>query len=93
MRNIFFLTIRRSAYSRFTQKKEEFVEVPKDLKGYVIGKGGCTIKEILKSSGAIIRTQKDYEGFTVSGDAEQRACAKRLILKKVVRSVRLQRKM
>ena len=62
----------------------EFVEVPNDLKGRVIGKGGYVIKDIMKASGAIISTGKDEEWFTVSGDAEQRACAKRLILEKVV---------
>ena len=97
MRNTFFVTFRRPAYGRLEQNKAardfEYVEVPKDLKGHVIGKGGCMIKEIMKSSGAIIRTGKDDEGFTVSGDAEQRACAKRLILEKVVSRVRLQRKM
>ena len=62
----------------------EFVEVPNDLKGRVIGKGGCVIKDIMKASGAIISTGKDEEWFTVNGDAEQRACAKRLILEKVV---------
>ena len=62
----------------------EFVGVPNDLKGRVIGKGGCVIKDIMKASGAIISTGKDKEWFTVNGDAAQRACAKRLILEKVV---------
>ena len=53
----------------------------------MIGKGGCTIKEIMKSSGAFIRAEKDDEGFTVSGDKAQRECAKRRILEKVVSRV------
>ena len=63
----------------------ERVEVPRNLKGRVIGKGGCSIKEIMKSSGALIRSpREDDEWFLVSGDAEQRACAKKLILERVV---------
>ena len=62
----------------------EYVAVPRNLKGRVIGKGGCVIKEIKKSSGASISSGKDDEWFTVSGKEEQRACAKRLILGKVV---------
>ena len=96
MRNIFFLNPRRPAYGRLKQnlaaRKIEFVEVPKDLKSHVIGKGGRMIKEIMKSSGASISSGKDHERdewFKVSGDAEQRACAKRLILEKVVSRVRL----
>ena len=62
----------------------EYVAVPRNLKGHVIGKGGCVIKEIIKSSGASISSGKDDEWFTVSGKEEQRTCAKRLILLKVV---------
>ena len=62
----------------------EYVAVPRNLKGHVIGKGGCVIKEIIKSSGASISSGKDDEWFTVSGKEEQRTCAKRLILGKVV---------
>jgi len=38
----------------------------------------------MKTSGARISSKKEDEGFTVSGNADQRACAKRLILEKVV---------
>ena len=55
-----------------------------DLKGYVIGKGGCLIKEIMAKSGARISSERDENGFTISGDTQQRACAKSLILEKVV---------
>ncbi|KAL9958370.1 hypothetical protein ACROYT_G035376 [Oculina patagonica] len=58
-----------------------FVRVPKDLKGYVIGKGGCKKNEIMQWSGAIIRSlSREEEGFTVSGDPEQIAYATTLIL-------------
>ena len=65
-------------------KESERVEVPRELKGRVIGKGGGVIKEIRRSSGALITCEKDDDWFTVSGDAEQRACARRLLLEKVV---------
>ena len=78
-----------SAYSRLKkQNKEpiesEFVEVFSAFKGRVIGTDGRFVKEMMKESGAIISTTKEDEGFTVSGDAVQRACAKRLILERVV---------
>ena len=62
----------------------EYVAVPRNLKGHVIGKGGCVIKEIIKLSGASISSGKDDEWFTVSGKEEQRAYAKKRILEKVV---------
>ncbi|KAL9958476.1 hypothetical protein ACROYT_G035492 [Oculina patagonica] len=77
----------RSAYSRLRQNKEpkesEFVEVLSVLKGHVIGTGGRFVKEMMKKSGAIISSTKEDEGFIVSGDVDQRACAKRLILERV----------
>ena len=64
------------------------MEVRKDLKGYVIGKDGCSIKEIIKSSGALITSpQRNDDGFFVRGDPGQRECAKRLILAKAVSAV------
>ena len=64
------------------------MKVRKDLKGYVIGKDGCSIKEIMKSSGALITSpRRNDEGFFVRGDAGQRKCAKRLILEKAVSAV------
>lgn len=83
-----FLAFCRSAYTRQKQRNEpmesERVEVPRELKSRVIGKGGGVIKEIKRSSRALISCEKDDDWFTISGDAEQRACAKRLILEKVV---------
>ena len=71
------------------QSREEigsdFVEVSRDLKKYVIGRGGCVIEEIRRTSGARVNTRSmEEEGFTVNGNEKQRACAKRLILQKVV---------
>ena len=66
-------------------QESEFIEVPVDLKRYVIGKHGCVITEIRQNSGALVDPlTKADEGFLVSGDEEQRACAKRLILEEVV---------
>ena len=66
-------------------QKSEFVKVARDLKGYVIGSRGCVINEIMDKSGATVSTQsKEEEGFTISGNQEQRECAKKLILQKVV---------
>ena len=65
--------------------ESEFLEVPVYLKGYVIGKGGRTINEIRQNSGARVDSlSKEEGGFTITGDEEQRTCAKRLILEKVV---------
>ena len=80
------------AYNRLQHNEAatetEFVKVRKDLKGYVIGKDGCSIKEIMKSSGALITSpQRNDEGFFVRGDSGQRKCAKRLILAKAVSAV------
>lgn len=65
--------------------ESEFVWVSKDFKAHVIGKRGCVIQDIKQRSGAAISSaSREEEGFTVSGDAEQIACAKRFILEKVV---------
>lgn len=59
--------------------------VPKDFKAHVIGRRGYAIQDIKQRSGAQIwSTSTEEEGFTVSGNAEQLACAKRIILEKVV---------
>ena len=84
-----FLAFCRSADNRLKRQRNEpmdseRVEVARELKGRVIGKGGGMIKEIMRSSGALISCEKDDDWFTVSGDAEQRACARRFILEKVV---------
>ncbi|KAJ7369998.1 hypothetical protein OS493_034944 [Desmophyllum pertusum] len=81
-------SIERSAYGRLKkQNKEaidsEFVEVPRDLKGHVIGRDGHFVKDIMKKSGTKISSGRDEEGFTISGHVDQRACAKSLILEKV----------
>lgn len=59
--------------------------MPIELKGHVIGRGGCMLQEIMRQSGAIISSEsKEEKGFLVNGDKEQRAYAKKLILEKVV---------
>ena len=83
------LVFDRSAYNRLKkQNKEavesELVEVQSDLKGHVIGKGGCNIREIMAKSGAKISSRRDEDSFLIRGDTEQRAFAKSLILEKVV---------
>ncbi|CAH3152271.1 unnamed protein product, partial [Porites evermanni] len=66
------------------ETESEFVEVPIELKGHVIGRGGCMLQEIMRQSGARISSQsKEEKGFLVNGDKEQRAYAKKLILEKV----------
>ena len=79
----------RSAYNRLKkQNKEavesELVEVQSDLKGHIIGKGGCNIREIMANSGAKITSRRDEDSFLIRGNTEQRALAKSLILEKVV---------
>ena len=67
------------------EMESEFLEVPVQLKGYVIGKSGRTINEIRQNSGArVYSLSKEEGGFTITGDEEQRTCAKRLIMEKVV---------
>ena len=59
--------------------------MPKNLKGYVIGMGGTVIKKIQRESGAkVVAKPKNEDGFTVTGNEEQRAHAKKLISQKVV---------
>ena len=67
------------------REKSEFVEVPRNLKRYVIGTGGVVIKEISQKSGARVTSQSmEEEGFTISGSQKQRIWARRLIIEKVV---------
>ena len=59
--------------------------VPKHFKAHVIGKRGYVIQDIRQKSGAQIWSRSpEEEGFTVSGNAEQIARAKTIILEKVV---------
>ena len=71
--------------SKEIQIEAEFVHVPANLKGYVIGMGGTVIKKIQRESGAkVVAKPKNEDGFTVTGNEEQRALAKKLISQKVV---------
>ena len=55
------------------------------MKGYVIGSGGSMRQEIEHKSGArFFSDNRHEEGFTIVGNEEQRASAKRLILETVV---------
>jgi len=64
----------------------EFVGVPKNMKGLVIGRGRHMLDEIMQKSGAnVFTTSRDEEGFTIVGYERQRACARRLIMEIVVR--------
>ncbi|XP_068700394.1 uncharacterized protein [Montipora foliosa] len=80
----------RSTYGRLKNQAKRPVEpehfaVPCNLKGYLIGKEGCVIKDIMRSSGAQISSPKgrDEDFFLISGSTEQRECAKELMAKKV----------
>ena len=69
--------------------KNDFVEVPRDIKKYVLGRSRCGIDEIEEKSRASIRSQSiKEEGFWISGNKIQRECAKKLITEKVVGSVK-----
>ena len=73
--------------------ENEYLHVPKELKGHVIGRGGLVIKEIKKSSSANITSRsRDEEGFTITGNREQITLAKRLISEKVVSNLKRFRK-
>lgn len=64
--------------------ENEYLHVPKELKGHVIGRGGLVIKEIKKSSSTNITSRsRDEEGFTITGNREQITLAKRLISEKM----------
>ena len=69
--------------------KNDFVEVPRDIKKYLLGRSRCGIDEIAKKSRASIRSQSiKEEGFWISGNKIQRECAKKLITEKVVGCVK-----
>ena len=94
MLSCFVLMVRtdcRTTYEdlRRNRKEEtcEFVAVPANAMGFVIGKKGSTIKDIQEKTGTRI-TQTDnnatQRGFYVWGDKSQRAQARELINQKVV---------
>ena len=67
--------------------ESEFVSVPVDLKGHVIGRHRRVIDGMMQQSGAIIDLgSREEAGFTVSGSAEEVEMARGLILQKVVSS-------
>ena len=67
--------------------EREFVPVPINLRGHVIGRNHSVINEIMSRSGATIDPGSgDQAGFTVSGRPEEIEIAKQLISKKLVSS-------
>lgn len=68
---------------RITGETCDFVAVPKDLMGFVIGKKGSSIKLIETESGSRITSDSDQGGFSVSGNEGQRARAKQLIYQRM----------
>ena len=65
----------------------DFVDVPQDLKRYVIGTGGNTLRSIQERSGTkVYSLSRAEEGFWIKGTKEQREYAKTLILEMVVSS-------
>ena len=69
------------------EERADFVDVPEDLKGHVIGTGGNTFRSIQERSGAkVLSLSRAEEGFWVKGTREQREYAQNLILEKVVSS-------
>ncbi|KAJ7323742.1 Far upstream element-binding protein 3 [Desmophyllum pertusum] len=75
-----------------TEEAHELVAVPGDLMGFVIGKKGSTIKQIQTKSGAKLISDRDHRGFIVSGDEEQRACARQLVNEKVAEAQMINRR-
>ncbi|XP_068694045.1 uncharacterized protein [Montipora foliosa] len=70
--------------SKVEEEMEDFVHVPRDLKRFVIGAKGSTVKSIQERSGAIVCSRSsNEEGFRVSGTREERELAKKLILEQV----------
>ena len=67
-----------------TRAAGDFVEVPRDLMGFVIGKKGSSIKQMETASGAMITSNNGQRGFLVSGNEGQRAYARQLINQKLV---------
>ena len=65
----------------------EFVDVPANAMGFVIGKKGSTIKDIQEKTGTRINqtdNKATQSGFHVWGDQSQRRQARELINQKVV---------
>lgn len=72
-------------------QSEAFIKVPGDKAGIVIGKGGESIKDINRRSGAHVEIDKSQRGandgndkmFIIRGDAEQIQYAQQLIYEKI----------
>ena len=75
---------RESRQRKRRDEAPEFIAVPGNLMGFVIGRNGTSVKEIEVESGAKLNSDRDQRGFVVSGNKEQRARARELVEQKVV---------
>jgi len=78
----------RTTYEDLREETREFVAVPVNAMGFVIGKRGNTIKEIQEKTGTRISktgNKATQSGFHVCGNKDQRAQAREMINQKVVR--------
>lgn len=77
--------------NRGPNQSEAYIKVPGDKAGIVIGKGGESIKDINRRSGAHVEIDKSHRGasdgadkmFVIKGDQEQIQYAQQLIYEKI----------
>lgn len=82
---------RKDHYGSRAGQSEAFIKVPGDKAGIVIGKGGESIKDINRRSGAHVEIDKSQRGandgtdkmFIIKGDQEQIQYAQQLIYEKI----------
>lgn len=82
---------KRSHYGGGPNQQEAFIKVPGDKAGIVIGKGGESIKDINRRSGAHVEIDRSQRGandgsekmFIIKGDQEQIQYAQQLIYEKI----------
>jgi len=82
---------RKSHYGGGPNQSEAYIKVPGDKAGIVIGKGGESIKDINRRSGAHVEIDKSQRGandgtdkmFIIKGDQEQIQYAQQLIYEKI----------
>jgi len=82
---------RKQHYGGGPNQQEAFIKVPGDKAGIVIGKGGESIKDINRRSGAHVEIDRSQRGatdgtdkmFIIRGDQEQIQYAQQLIYEKI----------